>query len=98
MEFLLQWFENSHLPFLSAFILGLMTAISPCPMATNITAIAFIGKDINNKHRVFINGIVYTIGRAITYTVLGLIFYFGASQFQISGFVQRWEKSFWVHY
>ena len=92
MEFLLTWLENTNLPFLSAFILGLMTAISPCPMATNITAIAFIGKDINNKHRVFVNGLIYTLGRAITYTVLGLIFYFGASQFEISGFVQKWGE------
>ncbi len=92
MEILLNWLENTQLPFLSAFILGLMTAISPCPLATNITAIAYIGKDINNKHRVFFNGIIYTLGRAITYTILGLIFYFGASQFEISGFVQRWGE------
>jgi cytochrome c-type biogenesis protein len=92
MEFLLNWLEITQLPFLTAFILGLMTAISPCPLATNITAIAFIGKDINNKHRVFINGIIYTLGRAITYTAIGLIFYFGASQFEISGFIQKWGE------
>ena len=92
MEILLTWLENTNLPFLSAFILGLMTAISPCPMASNITAIAFIGKDINNKHKVFVNGLIYTLGRAITYTVLGLIFYFGLSQFEISGFVQKWGE------
>lgn len=92
MEFLSNWLDATQLPFLTAFILGLMTAISPCPLATNITAIAFIGKDIENKHRVFINGIFYTLGRAITYTLLGLIFYFGASQFHISSFVQQWGE------
>ncbi|MDA3904565.1 MAG: aromatic aminobenezylarsenical efflux permease ArsG family transporter [Bacteroidales bacterium] len=92
MEFLLNWLEITQLPFLTAFILGLMTAISPCPLATNITAIAFIGKDINNKHRVFLNGLIYTLGRAITYTAIGLIFYFGASQFEISGFIQKWGE------
>lgn len=92
MEILSTWLENTNLPFLSAFILGLMTAISPCPMASNITAIAFIGKDINNKHKVFVSGLIYTLGRAITYTVLGLIFYFGLSQFEISGFVQKWGE------
>jgi len=69
-----------------------MTAISPCPLATNITAIAYVGKDINNKRKVFVNGLIYTLGRAVTYTGLGLIFYFGASQFQISGFVQKWGE------
>lgn len=92
MEILSTWLENTNLPFLSAFILGLMTAISPCPMASNITAIAFIGKDINNKHKVFVSGLIYTLGRAITYTFLGLIFYFGLSQFEISGFVQKWGE------
>jgi len=92
MDFLQNWLDVTQLPFLTALILGLMTAISPCPLATNLTAIAFIGKDINNKRKVFINGLIYTLGRAITYTGLGLIFYFGASQFKISGFVQQWGE------
>jgi len=92
MELLQAWFEGTQLPFLSAFLLGLMTAISPCPLATNITAIAFIGKDIKSRRKVFINGLIYTLGRAVTYTGIGLIFYFGASQFQISGFIQRWGE------
>lgn len=93
MDFLQNWLDSStQLPFFTALILGLMTAISPCPLATNITAIAFIGKDINNKRKVFINGLIYTLGRAVSYTGLGLIFYFGASQFKISGFVQQWGE------
>ncbi|MBA7565063.1 hypothetical protein ES708_06734 [subsurface metagenome] len=93
MDFLQNWFDSStQLPFLTALILGLMTAISPCPLATNVTAIAFIGKDINNKRKVFINGLIYTLGRAVSYTGLGLIFFFGASQFKISGFVQQWGE------
>ena len=92
MEFLQNWFDSTQLPFLSAFILGLMTAVSPCPLATNITAIAYISKDINNKRKVFTNGLIYTIGRAVTYTGIGLIFYFGVSQFHVSGFIQIWGE------
>jgi len=73
---------------LTAFLLGLMTAISPCPLATNITATAYLSKDIGNKRRVMFNGVFYTLGRMFTYTVLGLIFYFGASQFQIAKLLQ----------
>jgi sulfite exporter TauE/SafE len=70
-----------------------MTAISPCPLATNITAIGYISKDIQSQRRVFYNGLIYTLGRGISYTVIGLIFFFGASQFQLSGFFQlRGEK------
>ncbi|MBS2210877.1 sulfite exporter TauE/SafE family protein [Carboxylicivirga mesophila] len=92
MEVLQNLLENSQLPILSAFILGLMTAVSPCPLAANITAIGFISKDIKSQKRVFINGLVYTLGRAISYTGLGLIFFFGLSQFQFSGFFQEWGE------
>ncbi len=92
MEFLHHLFENSQLPIISAFVLGLMTAISPCPLATNITAIAYIGKDVDDKKRVFRNGLIYTLGRAISYTLIGLMFFFGASQFKITSFVQDWGE------
>jgi cytochrome c biogenesis protein CcdA len=88
MEFLQSILEGSNMPLLSAFILGLMTAISPCPLATNITAVAFIGKNIENKRVVFRNGIIYTLGRAISYTLLGIILFFGASKFHIASFFQ----------
>lgn len=84
--------ENSSLPILTALILGLMTAISPCPLATNITAIGFIGKDIENRNRVFYNGLVYTLGRALSYTLLALIIFLGADQFKLSGIFQRFGE------
>lgn len=76
------------LPLLAAFALGLMTAISPCPLATNITATAYLSKNIDNKLKVLFNGIFYTLGRMFTYTSLGVIFYFGASQFKVSRLLQ----------
>ncbi len=84
MEFLQSFLDNTQTPILYAFILGLMTAISPCPLATNITAVAYIGKQIENKRLIFLNGIIYTLGRALSYSVLGLILFFGASKFEIS--------------
>jgi cytochrome c biogenesis protein CcdA len=92
MEFLTNLLDNSTMPWLSAFLLGLMTAISPCPLATNITAVGFIGKDIENRNRVFINGLLYTLGRAISYTIIALIIYFGADQFKFSGFFQLYGE------
>lgn len=92
MEFLHNILSSTELPIFTAFILGLMTAISPCPMATNITAIAFISKDIENKKKVFINGLIYTLGRSVTYTTIGLIFYFGASKFKVGGFLNQFGE------
>jgi cytochrome c-type biogenesis protein len=89
MEFLTKLLENSTMPWLSAMVLGFMTAISPCPLATNITAVGFISKDIENRNRVFINGLLYTLGRAITYTAIALIIYLGVDQFKFSGIFQR---------
>jgi len=92
MDFLTNLLENSTMPWLTALILGLMTAISPCPLATNITAVGYISKDIENKNRVFINGLLYTLGRAITYTAIPLIFYLGADQLKLSGFFQLYGE------
>jgi len=88
MQFLQNLIDQSTFPLLTAFLLGLMTAISPCPLATNITALAYISKDVENKRTVFLNGLYYTLGRALTYTILGAIIFFGASKFQISRAVQ----------
>lgn len=88
---LLQEFVDAYrydLPLLAAFVLGLMTAISPCPLATNITATAYLSKNIDNKLKVLFNGIFYTLGRMFSYTSLGVIFYFGASQFKVSKLLQ----------
>ncbi len=88
MEFLTNLMESTTFPLLTAFLLGLMTAISPCPLATNITAVGFISKDIENRNKVFINGIVYTLGRTIAYTCLAVILLYSADQFTIKNWFQ----------
>ncbi|AUP80700.1 aromatic aminobenezylarsenical efflux permease ArsG family transporter [Flavivirga eckloniae] len=93
MDHLQSLLESTNLPFLSALVLGLMTAISPCPLATNITATAFISKNISSKKKVLLSGLMYSLGRAFSYTTIGLILYFGASKFHIARFFnQNGEK------
>jgi len=94
MEFLKALLENYNIPILSAFVLGLMTSISPCPLATNITATAFISKNISSKKKVFLSGIIYSLGRAFSYTLIGLILFFGASKFHIARFFQQNGEKF----
>lgn len=94
METLQNLLESSNFPLLTAFLLGIMTAISPCPMATNITAIGFISKDIENRKKIFYNGLWYTLGRAISYTLIGIILYFGASKFHVAKFFQSNGEKF----
>lgn len=94
MEFLQNWLDSTNVPILSALLLGIMTAISPCPLATNITAIGFISKDIENKKKIFLNGIWYTLGRAFSYTTIGVILYFGASTFKVAKLFQSNGEKF----
>lgn len=96
MDFLQSILDNNSVPAITAFILGILTAISPCPLATNITAIGFISKDIENHHRIFINGLLYTLGRVVTYTVLGFVLIpilrEGASMFSVQKAVSKYGE------
>jgi cytochrome c biogenesis protein CcdA len=88
MEWLTELAQNRETPLLAAFALGLLTAIAPCPLATNITATAYIAKTITNKTKVLLSGFLYTLGRMLSYTAIGAIIYFGASTFQIAKLFQ----------
>jgi cytochrome c-type biogenesis protein len=57
----------------SALWLGLLTSVSPCPLATNIAAISYVGKSVASPRRVFLAGALYSLGRAFVYGVLGLV-------------------------
>ena len=96
MDFLQSLLDSSSVSAITAFILGILTAVSPCPLATNITAIGFISKDIENRHRIFINGLLYTFGRIVTYTVLGFILIpilrEGASMFMVQKAVSKYGE------
>lgn len=96
MEWLQALLDDSTAPAFTAFLLGLLTAISPCPLATNIAAIGFIGKDIENRRRIFLNGVLYTLGRVVAYTVLGIVLISvlreGASVFGIQKTIGKWGE------
>lgn len=79
------------LGFISAFWLGILTAISPCPLATNIAAVSFLSKKITHPKTVFLSGLFYVIGRMTTYAVLGFfIIYSLLSIPTIANFLQKY--------
>ncbi len=61
------------LGFASALWLGILTSISPCPLASNVAAISFLSKKIAHPALVFISGLAYTLGRMVSYAILGWI-------------------------
>lgn len=79
-----------NIPLLTSFLVGILTSISPCPLATNITAIAYISREIKTPKHILLNGLFYTIGRGISYTALAILIYFGFSAFKISKLFQGW--------
>ena len=96
MEWLQSLLESGTTPPLTAFLLGLLTALSPCPLATNIAAIGFIGKEIGDRRRIFRNGLLYTLGRTLSYTLLGIVLILilkeGSSMFGIQKAIGNWGE------
>jgi len=62
-----------EIPLLYAFAIGLVTAIGPCPLSANIAAIAYVSSKFSDARGTVSAGILYTAGRALTYTILGLL-------------------------
>jgi len=57
----------------SAIWLGILTSVSPCPLASNIAAVSFISRKVTQRNTVLLSGILYTIGRSLTYVILGVL-------------------------
>jgi cytochrome c biogenesis protein CcdA len=79
-----------HVPAVSAFLLGIMACLGPCTLATNLAALAYISRKISDRKYAFTSSALYTLGRMITYTLLGtLIIYAGLSIPAIANFLQQ---------
>lgn len=57
----------------SALWLGILTSISPCPLATNLAAISYIGRRVGSSRQVFLTGLLYTLGRTLAYLALAIV-------------------------
>lgn len=84
---------TSDVAIVAAFFIGLMTAVSPCPLATNITAVAYISKRIGKGKHTILVGLIYTFGRMFSYTLLAsLIVWFGLSSQMIALFLGKYGE------
>ena len=104
MDFLNQLIDNSQVPVITAFLLGLLTALSPCPLATNVTAVGYIARSCmegnvnksNAQRRILWSGILYTLGRTLAYTLLGALLIYiirqGADTFGLQQVISEWGE------
>jgi cytochrome c-type biogenesis protein len=75
----------------SALWLGILTSISPCPLATNIAAIGFIARKVDRMRAVLLSGLLYALGRTVAYLVLGVLIMAGlTASSEITLFLQRY--------
>ena len=75
----------------SALWLGILTAISPCPMATNVAAISYIGKRLGSPRQVLLGGVLYTVGRTVAYVGLAVLILAGLQSIpRVSTFLQEY--------
>jgi cytochrome c-type biogenesis protein len=65
--------ETQVVPIISAFWFGVLTSISPCPLASNIAAVSYMVKGVEKSSSVLTTGLMYTLGRMIAYIVLGIL-------------------------
>jgi cytochrome c-type biogenesis protein len=75
----------------AALWFGILTSISPCPLATNIAAVSFIGRKVSRPGYVLSTGLLYTIGRTITYVLLAIVLVKGLSSMPV---VSHWLQKY----
>ena len=75
----------------SALWLGILTSISPCPLASNIAAISFISRRVGQSRHVLLSGLFYTAGRTVTYLALAVCILAGLlATGEVARFLQRY--------
>lgn len=71
--------------------LGILTAVSPCPLATNVAAVSYLGKRVSSPRAVLLGGILYTLGRAAAYIGVAVVVLAGLRAVPaVSQFVQTY--------
>lgn len=73
VESIQELLAESSLPVLSAFLLGLLVSLSPCPLATNVAALAYLGKQATRPEESLLSGFMYAAGRAISYSLVAAL-------------------------
>lgn len=85
--------DSLNMPGVSAFMLGLVASLGPCTLATNLAALAYISRKISERKFAVTAGALYTLGRMITYTVLGMLIIYAGLGIPISAnFVQNFGE------
>ncbi|MCJ7745068.1 MAG: aromatic aminobenezylarsenical efflux permease ArsG family transporter [Actinobacteria bacterium] len=95
MDFIREMARNANVPILAAFFLGIMTAVSPCPLATNIAALSYVSRRLTHRKDTIYASLLYVAGRIVAYTLVGaLLIYAGLGSSAVSRFLQKYSEWF----
>jgi len=72
-ELAMELSQGSSIPLISAFLIGILVSVSPCPLATNVTAIAYIGRRAGERRYAVTAASLYTLGRMFSYSIIGVL-------------------------
>lgn len=88
--------DNYNIPLLTVFLLWILMSINPCPLATNITALAYLSKHIGNTKKTLMHSALYILWRAFSYMGIAIIIFYGFDSFNIQGILQWYaDKILW---
>lgn len=77
---------------LTAFVLGLLTILDPCTLMTSITAIAFIDREISNRRRMLTCGLMFVLGKLLTYVLMSIPFLMGSQLDSVQHILEHWGE------
>lgn len=88
--------DNYNIPLLTVFLLWLLMSINPCPLATNITALAYLSKHVGDTKKTLLHSTLYILGRAFSYISIAVIIFYGFDSFDIQWILQGYgDKILW---
>jgi len=80
------------LNFFTALVLGLLMILDPCTLFTSVAAIGYIDREMQNRRRVLVTGLMFILGKLITYFLLSVPFLMGAQTEGIQHFLHEWSE------
>lgn len=77
---------------LTALLLGFLMILDPCTLFTSIAAIGYIDKEIANKRKVLTNGLMFVLGKLVTYVLVAIPFLMGAQTAGVQHLLEHWGE------
>ena len=84
--------HNSTFPLLTAFLLGLLTMLSPCPFCSDMTALSYLSRNVSNMRAIVMGSLCYVLGKCFSYTLLALVFILGAQTEGVRAFFETYGE------